>query len=173
MYLTSIQVRVLKAAKAFSATAFAVLLAATSVDAREVEEPARPYVVGMDFGGSLNDRILEINDLRESGRPVEIRGLFCLSSCTMFLGVNDACIWPGTRFGFHGPSSKGAALKGMHREYWETTMASFYQEPIKSWFLERGSKKIKGLYWFTGTQLIDYGVARACGKRGARQAVDR
>jgi hypothetical protein len=153
------------AGAALAAVMASALMITSPAAARDNTAELSPYIIGDDIGGSLNNRILEINEMRASGRPVEIRGLVCISSCTMFLGVNDACVWPGTRFGFHGPSNKGKALNGNLQSYWINTMASFYQEPLKEWFLEKGSHKIKGVYWFTGAELIKKGVTRKCADR--------
>jgi hypothetical protein len=70
----------------------------------------KPYVVRNDRGGVVRDRLRELNQLRASGRPVEIRGNVCFSTCTMLLGLPQTCVDPDTVFGFHGPSRRGPPM---------------------------------------------------------------
>lgn len=119
---------------------------------------ATAYVVNSDLGGVIGERVKEINRIQTDGRRVEIRGRLCLSSCTMFLGVDDVCISPKTRFGFHGPSYYGKPLSPERFEFWSSVIAEYYPAPIKKWFMETGRFKIKGYYAMEGVELIKYGI---------------
>ncbi|MFV2038368.1 MAG: hypothetical protein ACC646_12335, partial [Paracoccaceae bacterium] len=79
-----------------------LLLAANmSADARA----GHTIVVRNDAGGSVQQRARLIRQYRADGTRLEIRGDFCMSACTMYLGLDNTCIAPDTVFGFHGPSS--------------------------------------------------------------------
>ena len=46
-----------------------------------------PLVVLNDRGGLLKTRLRQIKSLRAQGRPIEIRGGICYSTCTMLMGL--------------------------------------------------------------------------------------
>jgi len=92
-------------------------------------------VVNNDMGGLIRERVQEINEIQRQKDRVKIKGRFCYSTCTMFLIVDDMCVSPYTRFGFHGPSYYGKPLSPDRFAYWSNVMASHYPEPIRNWFL--------------------------------------
>lgn len=114
--------------------------------------------IGNDRGGVIRHRVAEIEDIRKSGLRVAITGSVCLSSCTMYLGVAGTCVSPRTTFGFHGPSRSGRPLTQKQFEHWSRVMASFYPEPIQSWYLGTARNRIQGYYKLTGRDLIRMGV---------------
>lgn len=119
-----------------------------------------PLVVTQDRGGVIRNRVNEIKTLNDNGDAVELRGT-CLSSCTLYLGVDHSCVASDAVFGFHGPSRYGAALSDQGFHYWSEVMAAHYREPLKSWFLKTGRYELKNYYKLTGAQLISLGY-RAC-----------
>ncbi len=116
------------------------------------------YVVGNDRGGYLHDRLIELGNLQRTGTPVQIRGRICYSTCTMFLGLPNACVDPNTTFGFHGPSQSGRRLSPQKFEYFSQVMANHYPAPLRSWFMREGRHRISGVYKMKGTDLIRMGV---------------
>ena len=116
------------------------------------------YVVGNDRGGYLHDRLIEIRNLKRNNIKVEIRGRVCYSTCTMFLGVPDACVDPNTTFGFHGPSRSGRRLAQQDFDYFSRVMADYYPQPLQEWFMTEGRNRISGVYKVKGSQIISMGV---------------
>lgn len=124
----------------------------------QVVSQMAPLVVRNDRGGLLRDRLRQIGELRQQGRPVEIRGAVCFSTCTMFLGLPGTCISPRTTFGFHGPSSYGRTLAPDAFNRASRIIASYYPEPLKSWYMDEGRFKIRSINRIKGKQIIDMGV---------------
>ncbi len=122
-------------------------------------------IIRDDRGGSVVARTRAIRELKASGRPVEIRGSFCLSACTLYLALPQACTEPGTVFGFHGPSSRlyGIALRPESFERWSEEMAGYYPEPVRSWFLQTARQRIVGFFRISGAELIKMGIRRCSG----------
>ncbi|WP_170790158.1 hypothetical protein [Ruegeria lacuscaerulensis] len=118
----------------------------------------QPLVVGSDRGGFLHDRLVELENLQRNGIRVELRGRICYSTCTMFLGLPGTCVTPDTIFGFHGPSRHGRPLSALDFQYFSEVMAEFYPEPIKTWFMETGRNRIRGVHKIKGSELIRLGV---------------
>ncbi|MFD2174390.1 hypothetical protein [Rhodobacter lacus] len=122
---------------------------------------ARPaLVIKSDIGGYLAARRQEIERLRASGQRVELRGT-CISACTMYLGLPNACVAPRAVFGFHGPSRSGDPVAPEKFEYWSREMARSYREPLKTWYMTTGRYMIRGYFEISGAQLISMGY-RAC-----------
>lgn len=126
---------------------------------------SRAIIIQNDKGGAVTERAELIRDYRSAGTSVEIRGSFCLSSCTMYLGLPETCVTPQTVFGFHGPSSRhyGIALNPAAFEHWSQIMADHYPEPLRSWFLSKGRHRIVGFYEYLGSDLIRMGIRRCIG----------
>ncbi len=121
----------------------------------------RVLVVGTDHGGLLGARAAQVEQLRREGRRVEIRGKFCLSSCTMFLGAGDVCVSPRTVFGFHGPSYYGRPLPAEQFDYWSGVMSNNYVPVLRATFMSTWRYRIDGYIRLTGMDLIRMGY-RAC-----------
>jgi len=119
-------------------------------------------VVRDDKGGAVNRRAALIEHYRSSGENIEIRGQYCLSACTLYLGLENTCIVEKTVFGFHGPSSRfyGVSLTPPAFEYWSAFMAKYYPEPIKTWFIETARHRTVGFYEIRGKDLIKMGITR-------------
>lgn len=119
-------------------------------------------IVRSDLGGSVEDRLSLIADLRNEGRRVEIRGQ-CASACTMYLGLPNSCVSRASQLGFHGPQSQfyGISLPPDQFEYWSRVMASNYPGPIAQWFMAEARQTTMGLITISGSQAIAMG-AQAC-----------
>jgi len=149
-------VRLLRQVRLSHAVAMVALTLATSPALAQ-----GTMIIEDDRGGAVDARVQLIQDYKSSDVHLEIRGRFCLSACTMFLGMKNVCVSPDTVFGFHGPSSAvyGIGLASKAFEYWSHVMADHYPEPIKSWYLKDGRNRIVGFHEITGRGLIDLGVA--------------
>jgi len=118
-------------------------------------------IIKNDIGGRVDVRMREIERLRSEGRPVELRGEGCTSSCTMFLVLENVCVDPRTTFNFHGPSFYGIPLSPESFEYWSKVLASYYKEPLREWYLEKARYRLMTYYPISGKELIRLGY-RAC-----------
>lgn len=124
-------------------------------------QQSRSIVIGVDFGGVIDQRANVVNRIRALGQNVQIRGPICLSSCTMYLGAGDVCVTPNVTFGFHGPSSYGRPLHPADFEYWSRVIASHYPAQLSNWFMSTARHRINGYYRVSGAQLIQLGI-RQC-----------
>lgn len=115
-------------------------------------------IVRNDPGGSVRKRFEQIKQLQAEGTKIEIREGFCLSSCTMYLGLENTCVVGDARFGFHGPQRFAGKLTREQFQEWSIFIAQFYPAPIKEWYLEQGHTKVNGYYKISGTELIRLGV---------------
>lgn len=122
-------------------------------------DTVKPKVVRDDFGGPLNARYEELQGLKAEVRPVQIRGK-CASSCTLYLGLPQACVSSNAWIGFHGPASPFRfALPKDEFEKESRKMASFYPPRLAEWFISEGRHKIiDDLTWLRGSELESYGV---------------
>ncbi|WP_417702448.1 hypothetical protein [Pseudophaeobacter sp.] len=120
-----------------------------------------PYIVRNDRGGFLRERLIELRELRASGRQVEIRGRVCYSTCTLLLSLPNTCISPRTQFGFHGPSEGGHPLSPEKFDYYSRIIAQHYPAKLNRWYMQTGRKRINRLFKIKGSEIIRMGV-RAC-----------
>lgn len=74
-----------------------------------VRRGAEPIVIVNDRGGNVLQAIARREDLRTSGRPVEIRG-YCRSACTIYISLPNACLGPNAIIGFHAPRIAGTQI---------------------------------------------------------------
>ncbi|WP_109464782.1 hypothetical protein [Albibacillus kandeliae] len=128
--------------------------------AQRAATSGRALVVRDDAGGVVQARVAKIASLRSQGQTVELRGRFCLSACTLYLGLPGACVSPQTKFGFHGPSLYGRPLKTRDFERWSHLMAGYYPEPLRDWFMSTARYRLTGYETLSGADLIDMGIAR-------------
>lgn len=124
----------------------------------DAEPSAPPLVIGNDRGGPVRDRLRQIAQLRRSGRPVQIRGRVCFSTCTMFLGLPQTCISPATTFGFHGPSLRGRPLPRDQFDYYSRVIAQYYPEPLRLWYMETGRTRLIRIFHVSGADIVAMGV---------------
>ena len=119
-----------------------------------------PLVVGNDPGGRLRPRIAQVERLRSVGRRVEIRGEYCLSACTIYLGAGNVCVSPHTRFGFHGPSFRDGGNPYARFDKWSRMMAAYYPKGVQKWFLGY-ARFLRGRHaTVSGAELIAMGIPR-------------
>ena len=121
-----------------------------------------PYVVRSDYGGSVQTRLRDISALRASGRKVEIRGDVCMSSCTMLLGLQNACVHPATTFGFHGPSRNGAPLDRSLFNQISWIIAGHYPADLRIWYITVARHTLTDVHTLKGAELIRMGAAKSC-----------
>lgn len=69
----------------------------------------KPIVILNDSGGNVLQAIKRREDLRTSGRRVEVRG-YCRSACTIYITLPNACLGPGATVGFHAPRIPGTSI---------------------------------------------------------------
>lgn len=80
----------------------------------------------------------------------------------MLLGLEDVCVLPHTRFGFHGPSRSGAPLKMAEFEAVSQIIAAQYPPALRQWYLEVARHSLDRMHIVSGAELIARGVARDC-----------
>lgn len=113
-------------------------------------------IINNDYGGVIGIRSIMLDKIAEENVRVEIRGQRCFSACTMYLGVDDLCIAPYTRFGFHGPSIRNSYEKD-NADIMAATleMARNYPPELADWFM-RVARFVHGksMYYIQGRTLI-------------------
>lgn len=127
-----------------------------------VAQGATAMEVRNDMGGSVRERLAKIRALEAQQVPVRITGT-CVSACTMYLGLSQACVTPQARLGFHGPSTRlrGMPLPRAEFERLSQEMAQHYPPAIRAWFLA-DARMVTGDYiTITGAEAIRMG-ARPC-----------
>ncbi len=119
-------------------------------------------IIRSDGGGSLQAHIAQIAQLDANGTRIEIRGQ-CASACTMYLGMQNTCVTPSAKLGFHGPQSQlyGIGLPAEEYQYWTHVMADHYPKQIRAWYLHTASQVTVGVYFISGADAIRMG-AHAC-----------
>lgn len=125
-------------------------------------ETANAMIVTHDMGGSVRERLSEVESLRASGTEVRIVGT-CVSACTLLLGVPTTCVTPSARLGFHGPSTRRNGLPLPRAEYERVSlqMAQLYPPRIREWFMSKARKVTGDYILMSGRDAIAMG-ARAC-----------
>lgn len=118
-------------------------------------------IISNDQGGSVRKRMAEIQRIQSLGQSVEIRGGNCMSSCTMFIGLNSVCVSPRTVFGFHGPYRMFSKLSTAQFDAWSRVISSHYPEPIRAWYMEKARNNVATPIRLRGSELIRIGV-RQC-----------
>lgn len=131
------------------------LLAAVLILAGLVMSGCNDKVIAYDKGGLVGERAKEIAALRKSGESVQIRGT-CLSACTMYLGLENVCVWPDAVLGFHGPSAK----RGLGEEEFDDVshfIAMHYPDSLQKWFMDT-ARHSQDIMEITGSEAIRHGV---------------
>lgn len=133
----------------------AAFLAAITASAAHAE------TVRTDRGGNILARYHQIQQMNATGAGYELSGRACLSSCTMFLGLDDVCIHADTVFGFHAPSVFFRSMTD--REFQATTglIASHYPDPIARQFMDSW-RHDQRLTRVTGAEIIATTDIREC-----------
>jgi len=123
---------------------------------------AEAMEVRKDMGGSVEERLAEIARLEQAGTPVRIVGT-CVSACTLYLGLSTACVKPGARLGFHGPSTRLRGLPLPYEEFERLSrlMAEKYPPAIRAWFMAEARMVTGDYITISGAEAIRLG-ARPC-----------
>lgn len=125
--------------------------------------PAAAEVIRHDLGGDLDQRVALVERLRAAGTPIRIEGT-CVSACTLYLGLPNACVTPGAELGFHGPRTRLPGIPLPHADFERQTrvMAAHYPGAIRDWFMAEARMLTTARYYvLSGEQAIRMG-ARAC-----------
>ncbi len=122
---------------------------------------AETLIIGNDPGGRIDTRQDILQRIERAGDRVEIRGGYCNSACTMYLGLSDMCISASTIFGFHGPSSRypGIPLSTAEFDRWSRVMAQSYPQPLQSWFMNEARYELRDVKRVRGRDIIKMGIA--------------
>lgn len=137
---------------------FLTLASAPSQAAQAWPRLVAPLIIENDYGGYLLDRLRQIETLRGTAQPVEIRGEVCYSTCTMLLGLDTVCVLPTTTFGFHGPSRAGDPLPPDLFDRASRIIASFYPGDLRRWYLAHARHELHAVLHRSGRDLIALGV---------------
>lgn len=82
-------------------------------------------------GGNVLEMVQRRARLERSGDRVRIRG-YCRSACTMLITMQNACLAPDARIGFHAPRLPGTTIIP---PYVDEIMGSTYRGGIRNrWF---------------------------------------
>lgn len=119
-------------------------------------------IIHYDMGGSVEQRIHEVERLRASGAWVRIEGT-CVSACTLYLGLANSCVAPNARLGFHGPRTQIVGIPMPRKDFDRLSrrMATYYPSQIRRWFLSEARMITQDYYIITGAQAAAMG-ARLC-----------
>lgn len=136
------------------------LLGVTAVPSAAIALESNTIAVTGDPGGSVAERVRQIEAMRRLGQKVAVPHGRCMSACTLYLGLPGTCVGKRAQFGFHGPRSAtpGIGLPRAEFERWSGIMAAHYPAPIRRWFLQTGRYRTNGAYMISGAELIRLGV---------------
>lgn len=142
----------------FNSSVISSALVALTVGTTAVS--ADTLIIRNDPGGRVDHRQTTLQRIRAAGDRVEIRGGYCNSACTMYLGLPNMCISASTVFGFHGPSSSLPRLPLAQKDFekWSRVMADTYPQPLRRWFMEEARYELRGLKRVRGRDIINMGV---------------
>jgi len=124
-----------------------------------VSAQASAMVVSYDMGGLVGSRQKQVQQLRQQGRRVEIRGR-CYSACTMYLGLPNVCVHPRAVLGFHGPRGTKRPLQQDVFDHWSRVMSKDLQPQLRSWFMQTARHVKSGTMNLSGSRLIKMGYQR-------------
>lgn len=144
--------------KMLQAGALAIALIAFPLASVPVRAGLHVLVARNDIGGRIDRCAEQLDHLRARGDLVEIRGHYCLSACTMYLGAESACTEPDTVFGFHGPSFWGLPVNDASFEYWSRVVASSYPDGLRPGYMQVARHRENGHYRVFGRELIGLGI---------------
>jgi len=110
-------------------------------------------------GGYLSETLRQIQSAERNGTDVSITSRVCISSCTMWLTYQGACIARDTKFKFHCYSKNGECSAK-----WDTFAAqqlATVSPDLGDWFSSRvaGSQRLRTI---KGAELIDKFNVREC-----------
>lgn len=146
--------------------AIGTILPASSrmASANSTQRMLPPVIIGDDGGGRIATRLEDIERYKEQGREVRITGNSCFSSCTLYLGLENVCVYPKTRFGFHGPNWYGLArMEGEVFERISRIVVEYYPGFLQDWFMNEARYEFWNFRVLRGAELIRHGI-KECDK---------
>lgn len=124
-------------------------------------------ITAPDMGGDVTARLHHIRTLDAAGTRVEIDTGTCLSACTFYLSMDDVCVTPDSRFGFHSPLHPISILTnpllpvrypGPNGDYTRQVMVEMFDHlpPLRAFVAEA----VQSPYFTyrTGAQIIEMGI---------------
>jgi hypothetical protein len=126
----------------------------------QVSEPAptdpldAELVIVHDNNGGIVADFLKLRDeWTLAGAEVQISG-YCASACTLFLGVPDVCVEPGTRLMFHAPFFWPMEGVKVYNTFMTLAFMTEYPPAIQQWIVSKGGL---GPDWIVleGSELLD------------------
>lgn len=117
-----------------------------------------PENVRIDPGGSVADRMQQIERIERSGHQFRIDGM-CISACTMYLGLRNVCVAPRTVLGFHS-SYVQQGFTPVPSKYGNAVLLSYYPEKIRKWVVEKKAFDSLDLTPMTAEEAWDLGIKR-------------
>ena len=94
------------------------------------------YTIRADYGGSIVEYISKYNSLKELQGKLKLDG-FCISACTLFLGIvppKSTCATPGSFFGFHSAASGS----GEYADEGTRLLWNIYPETVRKKLIDNG-----------------------------------
>lgn len=105
-------------------------------------------------GGSVEAFKQTRDMLKQQKVEVRVKG-YCVSACTLFLGLEKICAYPNARFGFHSQFLMHPEVPGV-RIYDSTQLNALraeYPMDIQKWIDDNGGLK-PDLIWLKGEELF-------------------
>ena len=143
---------------AITALVLAFLLASTVPTPADEPRPVDPLdaelVIVHDNNGGIAADFLKLRDeWTLAGAEVQISG-YCASACTLFLGVPDVCVEPGTRLMFHAPFFWPMEGVKVYNTFVTLAFMTEYPPAIQQWIVSKGGL---GPDWIVleGSELLD------------------
>jgi len=118
-----------------------------------------PENVRIDPGGSIADRMQQIERIEKSGTLFRIDGM-CISACTMYLGLKSVCVAPRTVLGFHSSYTQSPLGRPEPSKYGNAVVMSYYPEKIRKWVQEKKVFDSLDLTPMTAEEAWDLGIPK-------------
>lgn len=79
----------------------------------------------------------------------------------MYLGLNNVCVAPDARFGFHGPMAAFGSMPRDAFDHWSQVISDRFHPALRDWFMTIARHSGPGLLTLRGNDLIRMGYT-AC-----------
>lgn len=138
--------------------ALALALALTGCNL-SLPDTSAPLVIHHDSGGDFAHYVRHYNALAQAGTPVRLEGQI-VSAGVIYAGLPNACMAPGSRYGFHATSvAMGLVPAG---DWMDRYYASLLPPALRDWYLEHGRRTFVGFTWLSAQEMADMGAGRLC-----------
>jgi hypothetical protein len=100
------------------------------------QAPTPGLTITQDYGGNIVEYIAKFNALKELDGRLRLDG-FCISACTLFLGIMppaNTCATPGSFFGFHSASTG----LGTYADEGTRLLWNIYPKKVQDYLIENG-----------------------------------